>query len=74
MLYVYFDFDKWFNSPYYPTPTIIAAAVEAYSSHHLSEIAQSEAGQDNINACEEKLNEVIAYAEQNKKKCVYVYN
>lgn len=64
------DFDKWFNSPYYPTPTIIAAAVEAYSSHHLSEIAQSEAGQDNINACEEKLNKVIAYAEQNKKKCV----
>jgi hypothetical protein len=64
------DFDRWFNSPYYPTPTIIAAAVEAYSSHHLSEIAQSEAGQDNINACEEKLNEVIAYAEQNKKKCV----
>lgn len=64
------DFDKWFNSPYYPTPTIIAAAVEAYSSHHLSEIAQSEAGQDNINACEAKLNEVITYAEQHKKKCV----
>lgn len=64
------DFDKWFNSPYYPTPTIIAAAVEAYSSHHLSEIARSEAGQDNINACEAKLNEVITYAEQNKKKCV----
>lgn len=64
------DFDKWFNSPYYPTPTIIAAAVEAYSSHHLSEIAQSEAGQENIDACEAKLNEVIAYAEQNKKKCV----
>ncbi len=64
------DFDKWFNSPYYPTPTIIAAAVEAYSSHHLSEIAHSEAGQDNINACEAKLNEVILYAEKNKKKCV----
>ena len=64
------DFDKWFNSPYYPIPTIIAAAVEAYSSHHLSEIARSEAGQDNINACEAKLNEVITYAEQNKKKCV----
>lgn len=64
------DFDKWFNSPYYPTPTIIAAAVEAYSSHHLSEIAQSEAGQENIDACEAKLNEVIAYAEKNKKKCV----
>lgn len=55
---------------YYPTPTIIAAAVEAYSSHHLSEIAQSEAGQDNINACEDKLNEVITYAQTNKKKCI----
>lgn len=64
------DFEKWFNSPYYPTPTIIAAAVEAYSSHNLSEIAQSEAGQDNINKCEQKINEVVAYAEKNKKKCV----
>lgn len=64
------DFEKWFNSPYYPTPTIIAAAVEAYSSHHLSEIAQSEAGQKNINACEAKLKDVIEYAEKNKKKCV----
>ena len=64
------DFEKWFNSPYYPTPTIIAAAVEAYSSHNLSEIAQSEAGQENINDCESKIYEVISYAEQNKKKCV----
>ena len=64
------DFEKWFNSPYYPTPTIIAAAVEAYSSHNLSEIARSEAGQDNINDCEDKIYEVIDYAEKNKKKCV----
>ena len=64
------DFEKWFNSPYYPTPTIIAAAVEAYSSHHLSEIAQSEAGQENINACEAKINEVIEYAQNNNKKCI----
>lgn len=64
------DFEKWFNSPYYPTPTIIAAAVEAYSSHHLSEIAQSEAGQENINACENRLKEVIKYASDNKRKCM----
>ena len=64
------DFEKWFNSPYYPTPTIIAAAVEAYSSHHLSEIAQSEAGQENINACEERINKIIKYASDNKKKCI----
>lgn len=64
------DFDKWFNSPYYPTPTIIAAAVEAYSSHNLSQIAQSEAGQENINLCEAKLYEIIEYAKSQKKKCV----
>lgn len=64
------DFDKWFNSPYYPTPTIIAAAVEAYSTHNLSEIAQSEAGQENINACEKQIYSVIDYARSKKKKCV----
>lgn len=65
-----FDFQKWFDSQYYPTPTIISAAVEAYSSRHLSEIARSEAGQDDINKCEEKINEVISYAKTNRKKCV----
>lgn len=64
------DFEKWFNSPYYPTPTIIAAAVEAYSSHNLSQIAQSEAGQDNIDACEKELNNIIQWAQHNRKKCV----
>lgn len=64
------DFDRWFNSPYYPTPTIIAAAVEAYSSHNLSDIAQSEAGQTNIDNCEEKIFRLIDYARENKKKCM----
>ena len=64
------DFEKWFNSPYYPTPTIVAAAVEAYSSHNLSAIARSEAGQNDIDLCENKINEVIDYARDNRKKCV----
>ena len=64
------DFEKWFNSPYYPTPTIIAAAVEAYSTHTLTEIAHSEAGQDDINLCETKLGEIIDYAKLNNKKCI----
>lgn len=64
------DFDKWLNSPYYPTPTIITAAIEAYKSHNLSDIAKSEAGQTDINQCEEKILEIIDYAKQNKKKCV----
>lgn len=64
------DFDTWFNSAYHPTPTIIAAAVEAYTTHDISEIANSEAGQDDIDICENKLNEIIEYAEKNGKKCV----
>lgn len=64
------DFDKWFHSPYHPTPTIIAAAVEAYTTHDISEIAHSEAGQDDIDKCEEKIEEIVEYARSNKKKCV----
>lgn len=64
------DFERWFNSPYYPTPTIVAAAVEAYSSHNLSQIAQSESGQGNINLCEKKIYEIIDRAKSQKKKCV----
>ena len=64
------DFEKWFNSPYYPTPTIIEAAIEAYASHDISEIARSEAGQENIDKCEEKINEIINFAKENRKKCV----
>ena len=64
------DFDQWFNSPYRPTPTIIAAAVEAYIAHDISEIANSEAGQDDIDVCEGRINEIISYAMSNNKKCV----
>ena len=64
------DFLKWFNSQYFPTPTIVAAAVEAYNSHNVSEIARSEAGQDNIDKCERKIYEIIEYAKNNKKKCI----
>ena len=64
------DFEKWFNAPYHPTPTIIAAAVEAYTAHDISEIANSEAGQDDIDRCEDKINEIISYAQNGRKKCV----
>lgn len=64
------NFERWFNSPYHPTPTIVAAAVEAYTTHDISEIANSEAGQSDIDACEEEIEKVIVYARANKKKCV----
>lgn len=64
------NFMKWFNSPYCPTPTIIAAAVEAYKSHNISDIARSAAGQNNIEECEKELNFIIDYAKNKHKKCI----
>ena len=64
------DFQQWFTSPYHPPPTIIAAAEEAYTTHDISEIANSEAGQSDIDACEAEIENVIKYAKENKKKCV----
>lgn len=64
------NFDKWFDSPYFPTPTIISAAVEAYKNHSLTAIAQSEAGQDGIENCEKSLFSIIEMAKNNNKKVV----
>lgn len=64
------DFDKWFNSQYFPTPTIISAAVEAYKNHTLTDIAHSEAGQEGVNKCEEQLFSIIEEAKNKKKKVV----
>ena len=44
--------------------------MEAYTTHDISEIANSEAGQDDIDACEKRIGEIIDYAQSNKKKCV----
>ena len=64
------DFEKWFNSPYYPTPTIIEAAIEAYTTHNLTEIAKSESVDDNTRKCEDSISKIVEYAKNNKKKCV----
>lgn len=64
------DFEKWFNSPYYPTPTIIDAAIQAYQTHNITEIAHSEAGQEDINKCEDTIDMVIEYAKEHDEKCI----
>ena len=64
------DFAKWFNSPYYPTPTIVQAAVESYRAHDVKDIAHSEAGSDGIAACEEEVARIVDDARANKKKAL----
>lgn len=64
------NFKRWFNSPYYPTPTIIDAAIQAYMNHNMTEIAHSEAGQENIDKCEDSIQSVIEYAREHDEKCI----
>lgn len=64
------DFSKWFNSPYYPTPTIIDAAVQAYKTHNMTEIAHSEAGQGDIDLCEDTIDLAIEYAKEHNEKVI----
>lgn len=64
------DFYRWFNSPYYPTPSIVEAAVEAYATKDLTDIARSEAGQTDIDACVNELTKIIEHARREKKKCL----
>lgn len=64
------NFDKWYNSPYCPTPTIVEAAIAAYRDNTVTEIAHSEAGQVHIDACEREINQIVSYAKEEKKKCI----
>ncbi len=64
------DFQKWYNSQYCPTPTIIEAAVTAYRDHTVSEIANSEAGQAGIERCEEEIDKIVLDAKKNGKKSI----
>lgn len=64
------DFDRWYNSPYCPTPTIIEAAVSAYKDNTVAEIAHSEAGQEGIEACEKAIQRIVEDAKENGKKAI----
>jgi hypothetical protein len=64
------DFNQWFFSDYRPSPSIVEAAVDAFNSVPVADIAHSEAGQAGIDACVKSVNDVIAYAQKNKKKCI----
>ena len=64
------DFEKWYNSQYCPTPTIIEAAVAAYRDNTVAEIAHSEAGQEDIDRCEIAISRIVDTAKREHKKCI----
>lgn len=65
-----FNYKDWENSAYMPTPTIIEAAQALYAHHNVKDISRSDSGAYNLSITTQKINEVIEYSKQNRKKSI----
>ena len=64
------DSDKWEQSEYHPTPTIIQAAKALYAGQRVETITKSEADSKNILKVTSYIIDVIKEAEKEKKKVI----
>ena len=60
--------ERWLNSPYRPTPTIIEAAVKLYEGHGISELSHRYA--HNLNLTTNMLIQEIEYARRYKRRVI----
>lgn len=65
-----FDYDRWENSEYLPTPTIVEAAQALYSGHNVHEITRSDSGAENLTVTTSEINRIIDYSKANHKKSI----
>lgn len=65
-----FDYCKWINSIYMPTPTIIEAAQALYMGHNVEDISRNDASAKNLNLTTKAINEIIDYSKKNNKKSI----
>ena len=61
--------DKWLNSRYVPTPTIIEAAKVLYSKHSVEDISQNEAA-ENLTKTSMAVRKIIELSKQNHQKSI----
>jgi hypothetical protein len=64
------DAQKWGDSPYQPTPTIIEAAQALYAQHSVDAIARHDAGARNLRITSQCVEELIEKARQNRRKII----
>jgi hypothetical protein len=64
-----FDIENWVRAPYHPTPTIVEAARALYSTHSVSAIAASEAG-ENLTVTSHRVDDIIADARRTRTKSI----
>lgn len=61
--------DKWLNSRYVPTPTIIEAAEILYNNHSVEDISQNEAA-ENLTKTSTAVQKIIKYSKENNQKSI----
>ena len=64
------DADKWQQSAYKPTPTIIEAAQALYKQHQVGEITRHDAGATNLAVTSARINHIIEEAKQHNNKVI----
>lgn len=64
------DPDKWSQSGYHPTPTIIEAAQALYRDHQVKEITRSDASAHNLTVTTNKISQIIEASKKNNKKSI----
>jgi hypothetical protein len=64
------DAQKWSDSPYQPTPTIIEAAQTLYAQHSVDAIARHDAGARNLKVTSQRIEELVDEARRNQRKMI----
>jgi DUF2075 family protein len=68
-----FDFFKWLNSNYKPSPNIIEAAKFIYENHDVKEITTHDAESQNLESTTNKIIDIIEHSQkQNQKSIIFL--
>lgn len=65
-----FDYVKWENSEYLPTPTIVEAAQALYRGHSVHDITRNDAGAENLIVTTDEINRIIEHSKANYRKSI----
>jgi hypothetical protein len=60
----------WELGGYYPTPTIVEAAMALYSGHSVNEISRSDASAINLSQTTDSISEIIRVSKNNSQKAI----
>jgi len=64
------DVEKWEESSYKPTPTIVEAAQALYNGHNVNEITRSDSGAINLTNTTDTINKIVEKSKLLKRKSI----